>query len=123
MALDRARLYRAEHQIADTLQRSLLPQGLPELDRLGLAARDQPGATGTQAGGDWYDVVELDEHRVAIAVGDVVGQGTGAAAVMGQLRTALSGYLLAGHGPARALGLLDGLTSRFPGSSRWAWSR
>ena len=116
MALDRARLYRAEHQIADTLQRSLLPQGLPELDRLGLAARYLPGATGTQAGGDWYDVVELDEHRVAIAVGDVVGQGTGAAAVMGQLRTALSGYLLAGHGPARALGLLDGLTSRIPGS-------
>ncbi|GAA4770782.1 SpoIIE family protein phosphatase [Actinomycetospora chibensis] len=116
MALDRARLYRAEHQIADTLQRSLLPQGLPALDRLGLAARYLPGATGTQAGGDWYDVVELDEHRVAIAVGDVVGQGTGAAAVMGQLRTALSGYLLAGHGPARALGLLDGLTSRIPGS-------
>ena len=60
-ALDRARLYRAEHQIADTLQRSLLPQGLPELDRLGLAARYLPGAEGTQAGGDWYDVVELDD--------------------------------------------------------------
>ncbi|GAA4941590.1 anti-anti-sigma factor [Actinomycetospora succinea] len=116
IALDRARLYRAEHQIADTLQRSLLPQALPTLDRLGLAVRYLPGATGTQAGGDWYDVVELDEHRVAIAVGDVVGQGTAAAAVMGQLRTALSGYLLAGHGPAEALGLLDGLTSRIPGS-------
>ncbi|MEJ2887032.1 SpoIIE family protein phosphatase [Actinomycetospora aeridis] len=116
IALDRARLYRAEHWIADTLQRSLLPQALPALDRLGLAVRYLPGATGTQAGGDWYDVVELDEHRVAIAVGDVVGQGTAAAAVMGQLRTALSGYLLAGHGPAEALGLLDGLTSRIPGS-------
>ena len=116
IALDRARLYRAEHQIADTLQRSLLPQALPSLDRLGLAVRYLPGATGTQAGGDWYDVVELDEHRVAVAVGDVVGQGTAAAAVMGQLRTALSGYLLAGHGPADALGLLDGLTSRIPGS-------
>ncbi|MDD7937080.1 SpoIIE family protein phosphatase [Actinomycetospora lutea] len=116
IALDRARLYRAEHQIADTLQRSLLPQALPSLDRLGLAVRYLPGATGTQAGGDWYDVVELDEHRVAIAVGDVVGQGTAAAAVMGQLRTALSGYLLAGHGPAEALALLDGLTSRIPGS-------
>ncbi|MFC5139177.1 SpoIIE family protein phosphatase [Actinomycetospora rhizophila] len=116
IALDRARLYRAEHQIADTLQRSLLPQALPSLDRLGLAVRYLPGATGTQAGGDWYDVVELEEHRVAIAVGDVVGQGTAAAAVMGQLRTALSGYLLAGHGPAEALALLDGLTSRIPGS-------
>lgn len=116
IALDRARLYRAEHQIADTLQRSLLPQGLPTLDRIGLAVRYLPGATGTQAGGDWYDVVDLGEHRIAVAVGDVVGQGTAAAAVMGQLRTALSGYLLAGHGPAEALGLLDGLTSRIPGS-------
>ncbi|GAA4778079.1 hypothetical protein GCM10023200_08750 [Actinomycetospora chlora] len=116
MALDRARLYRGEHQIAETLQRSLLPQALPALDGVALAVRYLPGAVGTQAGGDWYDVVELDEHRVAIAVGDVVGQGTAAAAVMGQLRTALSGYLLAGHGPADALGLLDGLTSRIPGS-------
>ncbi|HWN27546.1 MAG TPA: SpoIIE family protein phosphatase [Actinomycetospora sp.] len=116
MALDRARLYRAEHQIADTLQRSLLPQALPVIDRLGLAVRYLPGATGTQAGGDWYDVVELDDRRVAVAVGDVVGQGTAAAAVMGQLRTALSGYLLAGHGPAAALGLLDGLTARIPGA-------
>ncbi|GAA4861518.1 ATP-binding protein [Actinomycetospora straminea] len=116
IALDRARLYRAEHQIADTLQRSLLPQGLPTLDRVDLAVRYLPGATGTQAGGDWYDVVDLGEHRIAVAVGDVVGQGTAAAAVMGQLRTALSGYLLAGHGPAEALGLLDGLTSRIPGS-------
>jgi anti-anti-sigma factor len=116
MALDRARLYRAEHQIADTLQRSLLPQALPAVDRLGLAVRYLPGATGTQAGGDWYDVVQLDDQRVAVAVGDVVGQGTAAAAVMGQLRTALSGYLLAGHGPAAALGLLDGLTARIPGA-------
>ncbi|GLZ44448.1 hypothetical protein Acsp06_06330 [Actinomycetospora sp. NBRC 106375] len=116
IALDRARLFRGEHQIADTLQRSLLPQALPSLDRLALAVRYLPGAVGTQAGGDWYDVVELDEHRVAVAVGDVVGQGTAAAAVMGQLRTALSGYLLAGHGPAEALGLLDRLTSRVPGS-------
>ncbi|WP_433787664.1 SpoIIE family protein phosphatase [Actinomycetospora sp. CA-101289] len=116
MALDRARLYRAEHQIADTLQRSLLPQALPDIDRLGLAVRYLPGATGTQAGGDWYDVVQLDDQRVAVAVGDVVGQGTAAAAVMGQLRTALSGYLLAGHGPAAALGLLDGLTARIPGA-------
>ena len=63
-ALDRARLYRAEHQIADTLQRSLLPQALPSLDRLGLAVRYLPGATGTQAGGDWYDVIELPDGLV-----------------------------------------------------------
>ena len=48
---------RAEQNIAETLQRSLLPQQLPLLGRLSLAARYLPGAAGTQAGGDWYDVV------------------------------------------------------------------
>ncbi len=116
VALDRARLYRAEHQIAQTLQRSLLPQGLPEVPRLPIAVRYQPGVVGTSAGGDWYDVVEVDDTHVAVVVGDVVGQGTAAAAIMGQLRTALSGYLLAGHGPGPALDLLDGLVARVPGA-------
>ncbi|MDL5158646.1 SpoIIE family protein phosphatase [Actinomycetospora termitidis] len=116
VALDRARLYRAEHEIAQTLQRSLLPQALPEVARLPIAVRYLPGAVGTSAGGDWYDVVEVGPHHVAVVVGDVVGQGTAAAAVMGQLRTALSGYLLAGHGPGPALDLLDGLVARVPGA-------
>src|SRR4051794_5019098 len=116
-ALDRARLYRAERQIAETLQRSLLPQQLPLLDRLALAARYLPGAEGTQAGGDWYDVVELDDSRVAIAVGDVVGQGPDAAAVMGQLRSALSTALLSGSSPAEALELLDLFATRLPGAT------
>jgi anti-anti-sigma factor len=115
-ALDRARLYRAEHQVAETLQRSLLPQRLPQLPRLALDARYLPGAEGVQAGGDWYDVIELDEHRVAIAVGDVVGQGAAAAAVMGQLRSALAAALLQGHGPAAALELLDRFAARVPGT-------
>jgi serine phosphatase RsbU (regulator of sigma subunit)/anti-sigma regulatory factor (Ser/Thr protein kinase) len=116
-ALDRARLYRAEQRIAETLQRSLLPQGLPQLARLALAARYQPGAAGTQAGGDWYDVVALDDHRVAIAVGDVVGQGPAAAAVMGQLRSVLSTALLAGSSPAEALELLDRFAARLPAAT------
>jgi anti-sigma regulatory factor (Ser/Thr protein kinase) len=116
-ALDRARLYRAEQRIAETLQRSLLPQGLPRLERLALAARYLPGAAGTQAGGDWYDVVALDDHRVAIAVGDVVGQGPAAAAVMGQLRSVLSTALLAGCSPAGALELLDRFAARLPAAT------
>ena len=115
-AMDRARLYRAEHRVAETLQRSLLPQRLPQLPRLALDARYLPGAEGVQAGGDWYDVIELDEHRVAIAVGDVVGQGAAAAAVMGQLRSALAAALLQGHGPAAALELLDRFAARVPGT-------
>ncbi|MGY1741509.1 MULTISPECIES: SpoIIE family protein phosphatase [unclassified Blastococcus] len=116
LALDRARLYRAELDIATTLQRSLLPAALPRLSGLALAAEYLPGVVGTSAGGDWYDVVELDEDRVAIAVGDVVGQGPAAAAVMGQLRSALSATLLQGCPPAASLELLDRFASRLPGA-------
>jgi anti-anti-sigma factor len=115
-ALDRARLFRAERGIAETLQLSLLPAELPRLDRLALAAHYLPGAEGAQAGGDWYDVVELPDGRVAIAVGDVVGQGPSAAAVMGQLRSALSTALLEGCAPAEALELLDRFAARLPGA-------
>jgi anti-anti-sigma factor len=115
-ALDRARLYQAEHDIAQTLQHSLLPQQLPELDRLALAACYLPGAPGVAAGGDWYDVLELDGQRVAIVVGDVVGKGAAAAAVMGQLRTALATALLHGDSPATALEHLDRVAARIPGA-------
>ncbi|WP_409333026.1 SpoIIE family protein phosphatase [Trujillonella humicola] len=116
LGLDRARLYRAELDIATTLQRSLLPAALPRLAGLALAAEYLPGAIGSSAGGDWYDVVELDDGRVAIAVGDVVGQGPAAAAVMGQLRSALSAALLQGCRPAAALELLDRFAARLPGA-------
>ncbi|WP_369257187.1 SpoIIE family protein phosphatase [Geodermatophilus amargosae] len=115
-ALDRARLYRAEQDIASVLQLSLLPAAVPRLERLALAAEYLPGAAGTSAGGDWYDVVELGGGRVAIAVGDVVGQGPAAAAVMGQLRSALSTALLQGCAPAEALELLDRFAARLPGA-------
>ncbi|MGY1770020.1 SpoIIE family protein phosphatase [Blastococcus sp. SYSU D00813] len=116
LGLDRARLYRAELDIATTLQRSLLPAELPRLPGLALAAEYLPGAIGSSAGGDWYDVVELDDGVVAIAVGDVVGQGPAAAAVMGQLRSALSAALLQGCPPAAALELLDRFAARLPGA-------
>jgi anti-anti-sigma factor len=115
-ALDRARLYQAEHTIADTLQRSLLPRRLPEFERLALAARYRPGAPEVAAGGDWYDVLALDGRQVAIVVGDVVGQGAAAAAVMGQLRTALATALLHGDSPASALEHLDRLAVGIPGA-------
>jgi signal transduction histidine kinase/CheY-like chemotaxis protein len=120
LALDRARLHQAEHDVAETLQRSLLPRELPPLDRISSAARYLPGAVGVQAGGDWYDLLPVDGaggRRVAMAVGDVVGQGARAAAVMGQLRSALAGYLLDGHAPAAALERLDRFASRIPGAA------
>ncbi|MBW0089476.1 SpoIIE family protein phosphatase [Pseudonocardia sp. KRD-184] len=113
-ALDRARLQQVEHDIAEALQRNLLPVGLPRLAELAFAARYLPGTEGVQAGGDWYEVVELDGGRVAMVVGDVVGKGAEAAALMGQLRTALSAALLRGDSPAQALRQLDAFSVRVP---------
>jgi anti-anti-sigma factor len=115
-ALERARLHQAEHDIAETLQRSLLPAGIPCLERIEFAAHYLPAADVAQAGGDWYDVLDIGQHTVAIAVGDVVGHGPAAAALMGQLRTALALCLLRGDSPSRALHQLDRFAARIPGA-------
>lgn len=115
-ALERARLYRAEREVAHTLQRTLLPIRLPDLDTVEIAVRYQAGAAGTEAGGDWYDVVDLGDGRVGLSVGDVVGQGVAAAAVMAQLRTVLSGAVRQGRDPASALELLDEFATWIPGA-------
>ncbi|MFI9005749.1 SpoIIE family protein phosphatase [Actinosynnema sp. NPDC053489] len=114
---ERELLLRREHEIAEALQRSLLPGELPALDRLAIAARYLPASTHAQIGGDWYDVLELDATTVALCVGDVVGKGPAAAAVMGQLRTALAGYLLDGHPPVAALERLDLFSKRVNGAT------
>lgn len=114
--LERTLVADERRQIAETLQRSLLPPDPPAIDHLAIACRYLPGALHTHAGGDWYDVLDLGDGRVAIAVGDVVGQGTAAAAVMGQLRSALAAHLLDGDPPAQALRKLDRFSRRVPGS-------
>jgi anti-anti-sigma factor len=116
VAFERALLADVRREIADTLQQSLLPRSLPGIDRLSVAARYLPGVQGTQAGGDWYDVLPLGPRGVAVVVGDVVGNGAPAAAVMGQLRSALAALLIEGHPPARALELLDAFAARVEGA-------
>ncbi|MBC3189829.1 SpoIIE family protein phosphatase [Pseudonocardia sp. C8] len=116
-AIVRAQLHQAEHEVAVTLQRSLLPQKLPDIDRLSLATRYRPGTQGTEAGGDWFDVLELDDGVVALVVGDVVGRGPAAAAVMGQLRSAVAANLVNGQSPARALEQLDQYALRVRGAT------
>lgn len=116
-AFERAALADARWELAETLQRSLLPGALPSLPRLALAACYLPGTEGTEAGGDWYDVVSLGADRVALVVGDVVGCGPAAAAVMGQLRSAQGAYLLEGHSPSVALEHLDRFATRIAGST------
>jgi PAS domain S-box-containing protein len=116
VAFERAALADTRREVADTLQHSLLPGRLPSLERLAVTARYLPGQQGTQAGGDWYDVLPLSDGRVALVVGDVVGNGAAAAAVMGQLRSALAMLLLEGHAPASALDLLDRFAARVVGA-------
>ncbi|MGY1711969.1 SpoIIE family protein phosphatase [Geodermatophilus sp. SYSU D00758] len=115
-ALERAALADVRREMAETLQRSLLPAALPQPEGLAVTARYLPAVAGTSAGGDWYDVLVLPDGRVAVAVGDVVGHGAPAAAVMGQLRSSLATLLFAGFSPGRALELLDGFAAPITGS-------
>ncbi|HEX6713321.1 MAG TPA: SpoIIE family protein phosphatase [Thermoleophilaceae bacterium] len=108
-AIERARRFQHEHETAVTLQRSLLPDRLPDVPGLALAARYLPGAAGTEVGGDWYDVIPLADGRVGIAMGDVVGRGIPAASLMGQLRNGLRAYAIEGHTPAAVIERLDRL--------------
>ena len=85
------------------LQRSLLPARLPRIAELDVAGRYLAGAAGTEVGGDWYDVIPLPGGRVAVAVGDVMGRGVRAAAVMGQMRAALRSYAVEGLDPSELL--------------------
>ncbi|MEV6175256.1 SpoIIE family protein phosphatase [Streptomyces sp. NPDC051954] len=102
---------RRQRETAVTLQRSLLPQVLEQPDDLRIAATYQPGGTEAAVGGDWYDVITLGGGRTALVIGDVMGRGVRAAAVMGQLRTAVRAYARLDLPPHEVLQLLDGLAT------------
>jgi serine phosphatase RsbU (regulator of sigma subunit)/anti-sigma regulatory factor (Ser/Thr protein kinase) len=102
---------RRHRQTAVTLQRSLLPQELEQPDDLRVAATYQPGGEDAAVGGDWYDVITLGAGRTALVIGDVMGRGVRAAAVMGQLRTAVRAYARLDLPPHEVLQLLDGLAA------------
>lgn len=102
---------RRQREAAVTLQRSLLPQELEQPDDLRVAATYQPGGKDTAVGGDWYDVITLGAGRTALVIGDVMGRGVRAAAVMGQLRTAVRAYARLDLPPHEVLQLLDGLAA------------
>ncbi|MFJ3582661.1 SpoIIE family protein phosphatase [Streptomyces sp. NPDC090127] len=104
--IDNARLYTTQREAALTLQRSLTSNALPKAEGLELTGRYLP-ASAHDVGGDWFDVIALPEGRTGLVIGDVMGHGIHAAAVMGQLRTAVR--TLARHGvpPAELLRSLD----------------
>lgn len=120
-ALDITARWRAEQATRDAalaLQRSLLPV-VPVEPAAGVrtAARYVPAAPGDLVGGDWYDAIALDGHRVALVIGDVMGRGLRAAAVMGQLRTAIRAYLRVGLPPHVALDAVDVLLAEVAGDA------
>ncbi|GAA3010976.1 SpoIIE family protein phosphatase [Kitasatospora albolonga] len=98
-----------QREAAVTLQRSLLPQKLEQPAGLTVAATYQPGGAEAAVGGDWYDVIGLGGGRTALVIGDVMGRGLRAAAVMGQLRTAVRAYARLDLPPHEVMTLLDGL--------------
>jgi len=107
MAIERVRLFEREHAIAEALQRSLLPDRLPDVAGLTACARYRPAGAGSQVGGDWYDALVQPDGRLLLIIGDVAGRGVAAAAAMGQLRSALRAYAFDGHGPAALLERLN----------------
>ncbi|MBE1493056.1 PAS domain S-box-containing protein [Amycolatopsis lexingtonensis] len=112
-ALRRAHRDDRQREVAIALQRSILgPARLPD----GFAVRYEPATPPLEVGGDWYDVIALGGDRIGIVVGDCVGRGLTAAAVMGQLRSACRALLLEANGPAHTLNTLDRFADRLPGA-------
>ncbi|MGW1273531.1 SpoIIE family protein phosphatase, partial [Streptomyces sp. NPDC002491] len=110
VSIDNARRYTREHALAVTLQRSLLPQGLPAQSAVDVGYRYLPARSGV--GGDWFDVIALPGSRVALVVGDVVGHGLHAAATMGRLRTAVHNFSTLDLPPDELLSHLDDVVGR-----------
>jgi PAS domain S-box-containing protein len=115
-ALSRARLFEFERSIATVLQESMLPVDPIVAGDVTIASRYVPAVTALDVGGDWYDVIPLGD-RVGIAVGDVVGRGIAAAAVMGQLRSALGAAALTTDRPGEVLTILDRFARHTPGAA------
>ena len=109
LAISHARLYERERRIAETLQRSLLPENLPRLPGLGVAARYLPAQDDADVGGDWYDVIPIGGGSVGLVMGDIAGKGLEAASMVGRLRSALRAYALEGHDPAKVVDKLNRL--------------
>jgi PAS domain S-box-containing protein len=111
LAMQHVRQFQTARETSLTLQRSILPPSdLPA----GFAVRYEPAVPPLEIGGDFYDVLPLGEGRIGITVGDCVGRGLSAAAVMGQLRASARALLLTGASPARVLEQLDAVAEFIP---------
>ena len=106
-AAELSQRYQRATDVIDEVQRALLPTRLPVLPRLDIAAGYAVGGAEQAAGGDWFDVLSLDDDTVAAVVGDVVGHGVAASAVMAQLRAVALERLHAGAEVSEVVRALD----------------
>jgi PAS domain S-box-containing protein len=111
LAMQHVRQFESARETAMTLQRAMLPPLEPPP---GFAVRYEPAVPPLEIGGDWYDVLPVGDHRIGIVVGDCVGRGLPAAAIMGQLRSSARALLLTGAQPAVLLEQLDSAASLIP---------
>ncbi|MFF6998247.1 SpoIIE family protein phosphatase [Streptomyces sp. NPDC008313] len=107
VCVDNARLYHREHDTALILQRSMLPQHVTPPPGIEVAHRYLPAGDVNEVGGDWYDVIRLEDGRAALAIGDVMGHGTQAAAVMGRLSASVRALARLSLSPEDLLHQLD----------------
>jgi serine phosphatase RsbU (regulator of sigma subunit) len=107
ITLANARLFDERSRVARTLQQSLLPPALPRIPGLDLAARYRPASSSIDIGGDFYDLFECTDGAWAVAIGDVCGKGTAAAALTGLFRHTLRAAAVGESSPSRVLALTN----------------
>jgi serine phosphatase RsbU (regulator of sigma subunit) len=103
LASENRRMYSEQRSIAEVLQHALLPQVVPEIAGVETAIRYVAGSEGTDVGGDWYDVIPLDDTHFLFVLGDVSGRGVEAATIMARLHFAIRAYAVQGDPPAEIL--------------------
>jgi serine phosphatase RsbU (regulator of sigma subunit)/anti-sigma regulatory factor (Ser/Thr protein kinase) len=108
LAIDNARISE-QRAVTAIMQRTLLPDALPEIPGIRFSAKYLPAGSGVKIGGDWYDVFQLASGRIAFVIGDVVGRGVRAASVMAEIRTALRAYMVQGHELTAVVSMLNEL--------------
>jgi serine phosphatase RsbU (regulator of sigma subunit) len=110
-SIERSRLFDAEHRVRRDMQRSVVPEP-PAMPGLEVATRYLPAAAAVGLGGDWYDAIALDDHRMALVVGDVSGHGPGAVATMTQIRTVVHTLVVGGMSLPDVLVRTSGILQR-----------
>ena len=108
LAIDNAHISE-QRAVTAIMQRTLLPDALPQIPGMRFSTKYLPAGSGIKIGGDWYDVFQLANGRVAFVIGDVIGRGVLAASVMAEIRTALRAYMVQGHKLTEVISMLNDL--------------